>query len=222
MLKVHILLKRVFDLVFGVVGLVLFLPLFVVVSIAIKIDSKGSIFFKQIRLGKDKKPYMIYKFRSMVENAENIGTGIFNTKNDFRVTRVGQILRDTSIDELPQFVNIIKGEMSFVGPRPPVSYELGDLNELSEEFEARFRVKPGVTGLAQISGRNELDWDQKVSYDNQYIEKFYKWGILLDIKIILLTIVKVLKNEGSHEILENIEKDILRIKKYGKDNDIKL
>ena len=210
---VHDFFKRVFDIVFGIVGLILVLPLFLIVAIAIKIDSKGSIFFKQARLGKNKKTYMIYKFRSMVENAENMGTGIFNMKNDFRVTKVGQFLRDTSIDELPQFINIIKGDMSFVGPRPPVTYELGDLNQLSQEFEDRFRVKPGVTGLAQVSGRNELSWDEKVIYDNEYIKNFYKWGILLDIKLILLTILKVLKNEGSHEIAENVEKDMARIKK---------
>ncbi|MCT7471113.1 sugar transferase [Aliarcobacter cryaerophilus] len=215
MKKIHDYLKRIFDIVFGTIGLLVVLPLFVIVAIAIKLDSKGAVFFKQARLGKDKKPYMIYKFRSMVENAENIGTGIFNMKNDSRVTKVGQFLRDTSIDELPQFINIIKGDMSFVGPRPPVTYELGDLDKLTQEFNDRFRVKPGVTGLAQVSGRNELSWDEKVLYDNKYIESFYKWGILLDIKLILLTIVKVLKNEGSHEVAENVEKDMARIKKDG-------
>jgi lipopolysaccharide/colanic/teichoic acid biosynthesis glycosyltransferase len=191
----------------------LVLPLFIIVAIAIKLDSKGDIFFRQARLGKDKKSYMIYKFRSMVENAENMGTGIFNMKNDLRVTKVGQFLRDTSIDELPQFVNIINGTMSFVGPRPPVTYELGNLDELSQEFEDRFRVKPGVTGLAQVSGRNELSWDEKVKFDNEYIEKFYKYGIVYDIWFILLTIVKVIKNEGSHEIEENVQKDMARIRK---------
>jgi lipopolysaccharide/colanic/teichoic acid biosynthesis glycosyltransferase len=149
----------------------------------------------------------------MVENAENMGTGIFNMKNDSRVTKVGQFLRDTSIDELPQFINIINGTMSFVGPRPPVTYELGDLDKLSQEFNDRFRVKPGVTGLAQVSGRNELSWDEKVKFDNEYIEKFYKYGILYDIWLILLTVIKVIKNEGSHEIEENVQKDMARIKK---------
>lgn len=213
MIKINHILKRLFDIVFGVIGIIIVSPLFIIIAIAIKLDSKGSIFFKQARLGKDKKPYMIYKFRSMVENAENIGTGIFNMKNDSRVTKVGQFLRDTSLDEFPQFINIIKGDMSFVGPRPPVTYELGDLDELSQEFEDRFRMKPGVTGLAQVSGRNELSWDEKVKYDNKYIEDFNKLGILLDIKLILLTIVKVLKNEGSHELSENVEKDMARIKK---------
>jgi lipopolysaccharide/colanic/teichoic acid biosynthesis glycosyltransferase len=213
MKQFHNITKKLFDVVFGVIGLVLVSPLFIIIAIVIKLDTNGDIFFKQARLGKDKKPYMIYKFRSMVENAENMGTGIFNMKNDSRVTKVGQFLRDTSIDELPQFINIINGTMSFVGPRPPVTYELGDLDELSQEFENRFRVKPGVTGLAQVSGRNELSWDEKVKFDNEYIEKFYRYGIVYDIWFILLTIVKVIKNEGSHEIEENIQKDMARIKK---------
>lgn len=217
MKRFHDITKRILDIVFGIIGLIIVSPFFILISIAIKIDSKGSIFFKQARLGKDKKPYMIYKFRSMVTNAENMGTGIFNMKNDSRVTRIGQFLRDTSLDEFPQFINIIKGDMSFVGPRPPVTYELGDLDELTQEFKDRFRIKPGVTGLAQVSGRNELSWDEKVKFDNQYIEDFYKWGILLDIKLVLLTIWKVVKNEGSHEIAENVEKDMARIKKNKED-----
>ncbi len=217
MKRFHDITKRIVDIVFGIIGLLVVSPLFIIIAIAIKLDSKGSIFFKQARLGKDKKPYMIYKFRSMVTNAENMGTGIFNMKNDSRVTKVGQFLRDTSLDEFPQFLNIIKGDMSFVGPRPPVTYELGDLDDLTQEFNDRFRIKPGVTGLAQVSGRNELSWDEKVKYDNQYIEDFYKWGILIDIKLVLLTIYKVIKNEGSHEIEENVEKDMARIKKNKED-----
>jgi lipopolysaccharide/colanic/teichoic acid biosynthesis glycosyltransferase len=209
----HDITKRFFDLVFGVTGLVLVLPLFIIIAVAIKNDSKGPVFFRQGRLGKDKKPYMIYKFRSMVENAEYMGDGIFNMENDSRVTKVGHFLRNTSLDELPQFINIIIGEMSFLGPRPPVTYELGDLNDLTQEFEDRFRVKPGVTGLAQVNGRNELSWDRKVKYDNLYIEQFYKWGILLDIKLILVTIWKVIQNEGSHEVVENVKKDMDRIKR---------
>ena len=221
MIIIHNILKRLFDIIFGIIGLLIVSPLFIVVSIVIKIDSKGAVFFRQARLGKDKKPYMIYKFRSMVENAENMGTGIFNMKNDSRVTKVGQFLRDTSIDELPQFINIIKGDMSFIGPRPPVTYELGDLDELSQEFNDRFRVKPGVSGLAQVSGRNELSWDEKVKYDNIYIENFYKYGIIYDIWLIILTVIKVMKNEGSHEVEENVQKDMARMAKQKKDKDTK-
>lgn len=213
MKKINILVKRIFDLFFGILGLMLTLPLFILIAIGIKLDSKGSIFFIQARLGLNKKPYNIYKFRSMVVNAQTMNASIFNVKNDNRVTKFGNFLRNTSMDELPQFINIIKGDMSFVGPRPPITYELGDLNDLTPEFNNRFKMKPGVTGLAQVSGRNALSWDEKVKYDNQYIQIFKKTGILIDIKLILLTLVKIVKNEGSHEIDENVEKDKQRIKK---------
>jgi undecaprenyl phosphate N,N'-diacetylbacillosamine 1-phosphate transferase len=203
--------KRVFDVFLSIVGLVLFFPIFIVISCLVKLDSKGPVLFSQLRLGLNKKPYKIYKFRSMVVDAENMREGIFNVENDKRITKVGNFLRNTSLDEVPQLINIFKGDMSFVGPRPPVIYELGDLNKLTPEFESRFEMKPGVTGLAQVSGRNELSWDEKVVFDNQYIALFNKWGILIDIKLILLTIVKVIKNEGSHEIAENVEKDKRRI-----------
>lgn len=213
MKTVNTLLKRIFDIFFGILGLLIFFPLFMLIGVLIKTDSRGPIFFKQERVGLHKKIYSIYKFRTMVVNAENMGTGIFNMKNDSRVTRVGNLLRNTSLDEIPQFINIIMGSMSFVGPRPPVSYELGNLQELTQEFNDRFRMKPGVTGLAQVNGRNELSWDEKVKYDNRYIELFEKYGVLIDIKLLFLTVVKIIKNEGSHEISENVERDRKRIDK---------
>ena len=209
----NLFIKRIFDVCFGVFGLIVMLPLLVLVIAGIRLDSKGPVFFSQARLGLNKHPFNIYKFRSMVVGAEGMDAGIFNVKNDSRITKFGNFLRNTSIDELPQLINIIKGDMSFVGPRPPVTYELGDLDKLSSKFESRFDMKPGVTGLAQVSGRNELSWDEKVIYDNRYIELFNKWGILIDIKLIILTILKVVKNEGSHEIAENVERDRKRIDK---------
>lgn len=209
---IHNFFKRLLDIIGAIVFITLFFPVYIIVALAVKLDSKGPIFFKQLRLGKNGKEYYIYKFRSMVVNAEKMGTGLFNYANDPRVTKVGNFIRNTSLDEIPQIINIIKGEMSFVGPRPPVNYELGDYKDFTGELKKRFRVKPGVTGLAQIKGRNELSWDEKIVYDNQYIESYYKWGVLLDIKIILLTIVKVLKNEGGHELEENAEKDRARVK----------
>jgi len=209
--KFVVLSKRLFDLFFGFLGVFFLMPVFIIIALLIKLDSKGSILFRQRRLGKDLRPFTIYKFRSMVEGAENMEGGIFNTVGDQRVTRIGRFLRDSSLDELPQFINIIKGDMSFVGPRPPVTYELGDLKKLSKDFKDRFRVKPGVTGLSQISGRNENTWDKKVKFDNDYIEKFYKYGVLIDVKIILLTFIKVVKNEGGYETHENIEKDKKRM-----------
>ncbi len=213
MIKFHYYIKRVFDVILGVLGLISVLPLFIIIALFIKTESKGNVFFKQARLGKNLEPFFIYKFRSMIEGAETMEAGIFNETNDSRITRVGNFLRNTSLDETPQLLNIIKGDMSFVGPRPPVTYELGDLNQLTQEFNDRFRMKPGVTGLAQVNGRNELSWDEKVKYDNRYIELFAKYGILIDIKLLFLTIVKIIKNEGSHEISENVERDKKRIDK---------
>ena len=213
MKKIHDLMKRIFDIIFGVTGFLIVSPLFVIIAIVIKLDSKGGVFFKQKRLGLNGHPYYIYKFRSMVENAENLGSGLFNYKNDPRVTKVGNFLRNTSFDEFPQFINIIKGDMSFVGPRPPVSYELGDYQDFDENLKKCFIVKPGVTGLAQVSGRNELSWDEKIKFNLEYIETFYRWGLLYDVKLIFLTLFRVLKNEGSHELAENSETDMARVKR---------
>lgn len=213
MKAVHGLFKRGLDILGALLFILIFFPVYLIVALAVRLDSKGPIIFKQLRLGVNGKEYYIYKFRSMVVNAEKMGTGLFNYANDPRVTKVGNFLRNSSLDEIPQIFNILKGDMSFVGPRPPVNYELGDYKDFTGSLKARFRVKPGVTGYAQISGRNELSWDEKIIHDNRYIEDFYKWGILIDVKVILITIVKVLKNEGGHELEENAEKDKQRIKR---------
>jgi len=215
MLSFNNILKRFFDIVFSIFGIILLIPFFCIIYVAIKIDSKGPVFFKQDRLGKNGSVFKIFKFRSMVVNAEFIGTGLFNYANDPRVTKVGNFMRKTSIDELPQLLNILKGEMSFVGPRPPVTYELGDYKDFDSNLKKCYSVKPGVTGLAQINGRNELSWDEKTKYDLQYVESYSKWGLLLDLKIMLITIFKVITMEGSHELPENQESDAAKIKKPG-------
>lgn len=210
MKNIQDILKRVFDFALAIIFILLFSPLLLIIAIAVKLDSKGPIIFKQLRLGRNGKEYYIFKFRSMIVDAEKQGTGLFNYANDPRVTKVGEFIRSTSLDELPQVFNVLKGEMSFVGPRPPVNYELGNYKDFEGDLKKRFRVKPGVTGYAQTNGRNEISWDEKIIFDNKYIEDFYKWGILLDIKIVLITIVKVFKNEGGYELEENLEKDKAR------------
>ncbi|MGD1816176.1 MAG: sugar transferase [Pleomorphochaeta sp.] len=187
------LIKRLLDFILSLIAVVVLSPLLIVIAIIIKCDSKGPIIFKQNRITKAGKVFTIFKFRTMVENAEKMGTGLFSYEGDSRITKFGHFLRKTSLDELPQLLNIIIGNMSIVGPRPPVSYELGDYMDLNEEYKKRFTVLPGVTGLAQITGRNELPWDEKVKYDNEYIDLFKKYGIFLDLKIILLTIIRVFK-----------------------------
>lgn len=167
--------------------------------LAIKKDSDGPIFFKQGRRTKDGKVFQMLKFRSMVVNAENMGAGLFNYENDPRVTKVGRKLRNSSIDELPQLFNIFKGDMSVVGPRPCVTYELGDFETLNKKYKKRFQVKAGLTGLAQIKGRNDISWDEKVTYDNEYVDLFEKYGFLIDIKIGLESVFKVFKHEKIYE-----------------------
>ena len=191
--------KRVFDIVSSGICIVLLTPVWIVVSIMIKKDSKGPVFFKQGRRTKDGRVFQMLKFRSMVVNAETMGAGLFNYENDPRVTKVGRKLRDSSIDELPQLFNIFMGDMSVVGPRPCVTYELGDFETLNKKYKKRFRVKAGLTGLAQIKGRNDISWDEKVTYDNEYVDQFEKYGFFADIKIGLESVFKAFKHDKIYE-----------------------
>ena len=182
--------KRTMDIVSSLVGLILLSPLFLLVAILIKLDSKGPIIFKQIRIGKNSKPFYIYKFRSMNIDAPNLSTEEFINASDF-TTKVGKFIRKTSIDELPQLVNILKGDMSIVGPRPVIEREVR-LLELRKECNVD-SILPGITGLAQINGRDNIDDYEKVKYDFEYLSKR---NLVLDIKIIINTVLKVAKSEG--------------------------
>lgn len=196
---ISLFVKRVFDIVSSGICIVLLTPVWIIVSIMIKKDSKGPVFFKQGRRTKDGRVFQMLKFRSMVVNAETMGAGLFNYENDPRVTKVGRKLRDSSIDELPQLFNIFMGDMSVVGPRPCVTYELGDFETLNKKYKKRFRVKAGLTGLAQIKGRNDISWDEKVTYDNEYVDLFEKYGFLADIKIGLESVFKAFKHDKIYE-----------------------
>lgn len=186
------ILKRTLDLILALTVTLVLAPLLLLVAVLIRIDTRGPALFIQDRLGLDGRIFRMLKFRTMVQNAEQMGTGLFSFENDPRVTRVGQFLRHTSLDELPQLFNVLGGEMSIVGPRPPVTYELGNYTDFSPELKFRFTVKPGVTGLAQISGRNDLNWDRKIVYDTEYIRKFQKFGVAYDVYLIVRTIWVVL------------------------------
>ncbi len=192
-------LKRFFDILLSLIALIILIPIWLIVAIAIKCDSKGPVLFAQDRRTKNGRIFKMYKFRSMVVNAENMGAGLFNYENDPRVTKVGRFLRNTSLDELPQLWNVLKGDLSLVGPRPCVSYELGDFDTLNRKYKKRFEVCGGITGLAQVKGRNENSWDEKVTYDNIYIDEFKKQGVWLDIKILFGTVAKVFKKEDIYE-----------------------
>ena len=188
-------LKRFFDIVICLIAAIVLIPVWLIIPLAIKCESKGPVFFKQERLTKHGRVFKMYKFRSMVVNADSMGAGLFNYENDPRVTKVGRVLRNLSLDELPQIFNVIKGDLSIVGPRPCVRYELGDYETLNGKYKKRFTMRGGITGLAQIKGRNENSWEEKVEYDNEYIDKFKRQGIWLDIKIIFGTFGKVFKKK---------------------------
>lgn len=199
MYKLSLFLKRMFDILSSGFLSVILIPLWIVIGIAIKIDSKGPVFFKQGRRTKNGRVFNMLKFRSMVVNAEQMGAGLFNYENDPRVTKVGRFLRNSSLDELPQLFNILLGDMSVVGPRPCVIYELGDFETLNKRYKKRFEVKAGLTGLAQVKGRNDISWDEKVGYDNQYVDEFKRIGILEDLKILFWSVAKVFKKENIYE-----------------------
>ena len=195
----NLFVKRLFDVVSSFCAIIILSPLWIVVGIWIKCDSTGPILFKQNRRTKDGRIFNMWKFRSMVVNSENMGSGLFSYENDPRITKVGAILRKTSIDELPQRFNVLMGDISVVGPRPCVTYDLGDFVSLNKKYKKRFLMKGGITGLAQCKGRNENSWDEKVTLDNEYIDRFKKEGVWLDIKVIWWTIAKVFQSANINE-----------------------
>lgn len=186
----NLFLKRFGDIFFSGLGLIIGFPFILIIGILVKASSKGPIFFLQERLGRKGKVFKIIKFRTMVVNAENIGTGIkVDGKGDPRITKIGKILRATSMDELPQLFNVFKGDMSLVGPRPPVVYHpYNGFDNYPEWAKPRFQMRPGMTGLVQISTRSKSSWDDRMKIDLEYIDKF---NVLFDIKILFGTIKTV-------------------------------
>ena len=176
-------IKRIFDISASGLALIFLLPVFAIIGILIKIDSKGPVFFIQTRAGKDGKPFGAYKLRTMVDNAEKLGKGL--RVDDPRITRVGRYLR-WGIDELPQLINVFKGDMRIVGPRPTL---MSQVDQYTDEHRRRLEMKPGITGWALVNGRNKLSWIEKIEYDIWYIDN---WSLWLDIKIIFMTLWVVL------------------------------
>lgn len=183
--------KRFLDVTASFLGLVLLSPLMLAVSILIKIDRRGPVIFRQTRIGRNGKVFEIYKFRSMCVGAEKTGSGVYSGKGDARVTRIGKFLRATSIDELPQLLNILKGEMSFVGPRPPLTYHPWKYEEYTDFQKRMFEVRPGITGWAQVNGRKDVEWHKRIELNVWYVDHM---SLLLDIKIMFMTAFKVLTN----------------------------
>ncbi|MGG4010462.1 sugar transferase [Geobacillus stearothermophilus] len=201
--KGYLIAKRIMDICGALVGLICLSWLFLIVALLIKLeDPKGPVFFRQVRVGKNGKEFYMYKFRSMVTNAEellesllhlNEVTGaMFKMKEDPRVTKIGKFIRKTSIDELPQLWNVLKGEMSLVGPRPPLPREVAQYTEYDKQ---RLLVTPGCTGLWQVSGRNDLGFDEMVELDLKYIRER---SLLYDIKIIFKTIKIMIRPNSAY------------------------
>jgi undecaprenyl phosphate N,N'-diacetylbacillosamine 1-phosphate transferase len=187
------LIKQIFDIFFSIAGIIILSPLFIIITILIKLDDRGPIFFRQERAGKNCWLFKVYKFRTMVMGAEKKGAGVFVLKDDPRITRVGKILRHTSLDELPQLFNILKGEMSVVGPRPALPYQIDNYTDRQKQ---RLKVKPGITGWSQVKGRSSLTWPERIEQDLWYIDN---WSLWLDIKIILITVKVVFERENLYK-----------------------
>lgn len=180
--------KRVLDILFSSLMLLILWPLLLIIMIVVKVDSKGPAVFVQERLTLNGKVFKMFKFRTMIVNAEQQGTGAYSFGNDPRITRVGSVLRKLSLDELLQLVNIFKGEMSFVGPRPILTYHPCRYEEYTEEEKKVFTVRPGITGWAQVNGRNTVDWVQRFELNEWYVDHV---SFLLDMKIVFKTFIQV-------------------------------
>jgi exopolysaccharide biosynthesis polyprenyl glycosylphosphotransferase len=199
---IYLFFKRVFDLVTSLIAIIVLLPVFFLIAAAIKLDSKGPVIYSQPRAGKNRKPFTMYKFRSMCMDADeklkdlrylNEKEGpVFKIAKDPRVTKIGCIIRKTSLDELPQLINIIKGDMSIVGPRPPL---LNEVKQYTPYQMQRLKVTPGLTCYWQISGRSNLSFDEWVGLDLKYIQESSIW---VDIKTILKTVPAVLFGWGAY------------------------
>ncbi len=182
--------KRAFDLCVALCGLILFSPLFVLIALAIKLDSSGPVLFHQERVGQYGRPFRIHKFRTLVDGAEHMGARYVLEKDDPRITRVGRVLRRLTLDELPQLVNVLKGEVSLVGPRPTLAYQVARYDDFQRQ---RLLVKPGMTGWAWIHGRRELTWPQRIKLDVWYVTH---WSLGLDIEILWRSIPLLLRGTG--------------------------
>ncbi|MBI5997582.1 sugar transferase [Clostridium perfringens] len=186
-------MKRVFDFLMSLIAIIVFSPIILIISLLVKLTSKGPILFKQRRIGKNNEEFNILKFRTMRVDTPNVATHLLKDPSVF-ITPLGKFLRKTSLDELPQLINILKGEMSIVGPRPAL-YNQYDLRDMRTEVGVH-KLVPGLTGLAQINGRDEIPLEEKVALDKEYMKMQSFW---MDIKIIFMTVFKVAKSEGVSE-----------------------
>lgn len=196
----YLLIKRMIDVILSIIALIILCPIFLLIAIIIKVDSKGPVFFRQKRIGKYKRNFHILKFRTMMINApKDMPTHLLQNPDAF-ITKSGRFLRKTSLDELPQIFNILKGEMSIIGPRPAL-WNQYDLIAERDKYGAN-DILPGLTGWAQINGRDELDLDIKANLDGAYVERI---SFLFDAKIFLMTVFSVLRSKGIKEGANHVE-----------------
>lgn len=188
-----IVIKRAVDLLVSVITLAITSPIFLILAVIIKLDSKGPVFFIQERVGKNGKPFKFFKLRTMVDNAEEIGLKQGASESDPRITKIGKFLREWTIDESPQFINILRGDMSLVGPRPLSAYNKGNTPEMKKLWQKRISVKPGLVSLVDMKGRNLVPWEKRFEYDIWYIDN---WSLWLDFKILILGFFAVLSRKG--------------------------
>ncbi len=196
-------LKRVLDCAIAVPVLAVAAIPMGLIALSVKLDSPGPVLFRQQRLGKDGRTFEMLKFRSMCVNAEHTGSGVYSEKGDSRVTKVGRILRATSLDELPQLINILRGDMALIGPRPPLTYHPWPIEEYTAEQRRMFEVRPGITGWAQINGRKGVEWHRRIELNVWYVDHV---SFPLDCKIFFMTIFKVLRNEDNVNVGETLKK----------------
>lgn len=197
-------IKRIIDIIISILVLLVGGIPMLLVALIIKIESPGPALFKQERIGKDGKVFKILKFRSMRVNAEHIGSGVYSGKGDPRVTKVGRFIRATSIDELPQMINMLKGDMSLIGPRPPLTYHPWPYDEYTDEQKRMFEVRPGLTGWAQVHGRKDVEWHERIKLNVWYVDHV---SFALDIKIFFVTFFKIATNADNENKGETVKKD---------------
>lgn len=194
--------KRFFDIVLSVIGLIVAAIPMAIVAIAIKWDSPGPVIFKQQRLGRYGKVYTMYKFRSMCVGAEK--GGVYSDDKDTHISRVGMIIRKTSLDELPQLWNVLKGNCSLIGFRSPLTYHPWPWEEYTEEQKKMFELRPGITGWAQVNGRKTVEWNNRIAMNVWYAENC---SFLLDVKILFMTVFKVLRNADNENVGETVKNE---------------
>ena len=196
--------KRIIDIIIALLVLIVGAIPMLIIALVIRIDSPGPAIFKQDRLGRGGKVFKFYKFRSMRQNAEHTGSGVYSDKSDPRVTKIGKFLRATSLDELPQFFNVLKGEMSLIGPRPPLTYHPWPIEEYTKEQLRMFDVRPGLTGWAQVNGRKDVEWHRRIELNVWYVDHV-SFG--LDVRIFFMTIFKIVTNADNENTGATVQKN---------------